>query len=113
MSKDWGTGHRVTSDGVLDHHFITQAHEPGKIVQAVTQPTRDIILNRNQQIRNEKVEKDLSFGRHVACVPLEDMEALKLKYPGLKSKDGKVRTAAWAAILKDPTNKKYLVVEKY
>ena len=111
--KTWGTAHRISNDGVLDHHVITQAHEPGKIVTAVTQPSRNHILGRNQRMRNEKVTKDLSFGRHVACVPLEDMEALKKKYPGLRSRDGKVRTKTWASILTDPANKKYLVVEKY
>ena len=110
----WGSSHRtVDDDSGIRTEFITHAHEPGKVYTRQTQPTADIILNRNQRMRIEKPERDLSFGRHVACVPFNDYQILKKKYPDLNSKDGKVKTAAWAKILKDPDNRKYLVTEKY
>ena len=113
LKKDWGTAVRTSFDGVLKQEIATQAHEPLKVVSNVTQPSRGIILERNKQIRDNKLQKDLSFGRHVACVPLEDLIVLRRKYPNLNAKDGKVRAAAWARVLKDPVNKKFLVVEKY
>lgn len=116
MSKklQWGSSNRSFVDGSgVKHETITHAHEPGKIYTRRTQASESLILNRNQRMRIEKPERDLSFGRHVACVPLNDYEMLKRKFPDLASTDGKVKTAAWACILKDPDYKKYLVVEKY
>jgi len=110
----WGSSHRVADDDSgIRTEFITHAHEPGKVYTKQTQPTEDIILNRNERKRIEKPLRDLSFGRHVACIPVLHYQMLKKKYPDLDSKDGKVKTAAWAKILKDPDNKKYLVQERY
>jgi len=111
--KNWGTGTRILSDGVTQRKIMTHAHEPGIVTSVLEQPNRGIILERNKQIRDNKLEKDLSFGRHVACVPIADLERLRKETPDLNAKDGKIRQAAWAKILKDPANKKYLVVEKY
>ena len=111
---NWGSSHKVVDDDSgIRTEFITHAHEPGKVYTKRTQPTADIILERNQRKRIEKPLKDLSFGRHVACIPFNDYEILKKKYPDLASKDAKVKTAAWAKILKDPDNRKYLVQDKY
>ena len=35
----------------------------------VSQPSENVILERNKRVRNEKPLKDLSFGRQVASVP--------------------------------------------
>ena len=113
FSKNWGTAVRTSYDGVLKQEIATQAHEPLKVVSNITQPDRGLILDRNKQIRDNKLERDLSFGRHVACIPLEDLNVLRRQYPELNAKDGKTRTAAWARVLKDPSNRKYLVVDKY
>lgn len=112
-TKHWGTGVRTTYDGVLKQEFATQAHEPGKFVINTTQPNKNIILERNKQIRDNKLEKDLSFGRHVACVPIEDLIVLRKKHPMLNSKNAQERTSAWAKVLKSPEYKKYLTVNKY
>ena len=112
-TKQWGTAKRTSFDGVMKQEFATQAHEPGRIIVNSTQPDRGKILERNKAIRNDKLERDLSFGRHVACVPLEDYEVLKRKFPGLTSRDMKVKTQTWARILKDPNYKHLLVVDKY
>ena len=110
----WGSSNRAYTDGAgVKHETITHAHEPGKIYTRRTQASEDLILNRNQRMRIEKPERDLSFGRHVACVPLNSYEMLKRKFPDLASSDGKIKTKAWAKILTDPKYKKFLVVEKY
>ena len=110
----WGSSNRSYTDGAgVKHEVITHAHEPGKLYTRSTQASEDLILNRNQRMRIEKPERDLSFGRHVACVPLNDYEMLKRKFPELASTKAHIKTQAWAKILKDPNYKKYLVVEKY
>lgn len=115
MAKlEWGSSKRQEVDGAgVVHTTVTHAHEPGKIYTARTQPSEHLILERNKRMRIEQPERDLSFGRHVACVPLNDYEMLCRKFPDLKSKDAKLKTATWAKILKDPQYCKYLVVEKY
>jgi len=112
-SHQWGTARRVSYDGVFKQEVATQAHEPGRVVVNTTQPDKHLILERNKQIRQNKLERDLSFGRHVACIPVEDLEVLKRKFPELTARDGHTRTRMWARILKSPEYKKYLVVDKY
>jgi hypothetical protein len=111
--KTWGTSRKTSYDGVLKQEFATQAHEPGQVVVNTTQPDKNIILEQNKQIRDNKLQKDLGFGRRVACIPLEDLMVLRKKFPDLNAKDGRTRAAAWARVLKDPSNKKYLTVDKY
>lgn len=113
-SANWGSSHKkVMDDSGIQTEFITHAHEPGKIYTKRTQPTEDIILNRNQRLRIEKPLRDLSFGRHVACVPFNEYMILKEKFPELASKDAELKTKAWAKILKNPDYKHLLVQDKY
>lgn len=112
--NDWGTSHKfIDDDSGIRTEFITYAHEPGKIYTRRTQPTEDVILKRNQKMRNELPEKDLTFGRHVACIPMIAYMKFKKQYPELSSKDQDLKNRTWAKILKDPANKKYLVRDKY
>lgn len=114
LMTGWGSSRRVVDDDSgIRTEFITHAHEPGKVYTRRTQPTDKTILQRNQDIRNNKAYKDLSFGRHVACIPLNDYLMLKKKFPELSSRDAETKTAAWAKILKSPEYKKYLTQDKY
>ncbi len=114
MKLEWGSSRRfLDDDSGIRTEIITYAHEPGKVYTKRTQPTSDRILEANQRIRNERTDKNISFGRHVACIPFNDYMVLKKKFPELSAKDGEVRTRAWARILKDSTYKKYLVQDKY
>lgn len=114
-SKNWGSSNRVIDDGgPVQQRVITHAHEPGRIYTHREQRNKDVIYERNQSLRNEPGSmKDLSFGRQVADIPIEDFYDLVDKNPELKSPDKEIRKRAMARILKDPANRKFLVVPKY
>lgn len=74
--------HTIT-DGVFEKQFKTQMSE-GRLYAHLTQPSRDVILTRNAELRkNPGMIKDLSFGRFHLSIPLIDYETLKRKYPVL------------------------------
>ena len=96
-------------DGVFLERFRYQPSE-GKLYRELSQPSRRAILERNQAIRNESgVLRDLTFGRLALTVPLEDWDALKLKYPDLASKDGEIRSRAWTRFIASAESEPYRV----
>jgi hypothetical protein len=97
----------------IDEVFKVQYERQGdKMVRAMTQPTEELILRRNKKLRqNPGVLKDLSFGRLVANIPLNDLEALKRKYPELAHGDAELRSLTMMKILQMPEYKKFLVQE--
>lgn len=113
-NKNWGSSRRYIYDpsGIVQE-VVTHAHEPGKIYVNKTQPNADIIMQRNQDIRNCKATNDLSFGRYLGSVPLNELEFLKRQYPELRSKDPKIRTRGWAKVFTGEYRNRYLAVEKY
>jgi len=70
---------------------------------------RQLILERNQALRNERPQNDLTFGRQVASIPFEDYYQAIRDYPGLKSADKQERERAWAQFLARPESQKYKV----
>ncbi len=74
-------------DGLYLEEFRVCAHED-KIYRRLSQPSRDLILNQNAELRkNPGVIRDLSFARHTFRIPKIDMEVLKKKYPVLVDGD--------------------------
>ena len=69
--------HFTNNDEVFKDEYVYQAHED-KLYRKRTQPTEDLILNRNKELRkNEGALHDLgaqgnegSWGRQVASVPM-------------------------------------------
>ena len=82
-------------DGLWKQRFRFQGHE-GKLYRELSQPSRSLILERNAELRKDpSALRDLSFGRLVLTIPLEDMEDLRAKYPDLAAKHAGIRTRAW------------------
>lgn len=100
-----------STDGVLKNtiHTSREGH-----TGVITQPSRDVILKRNSELRkNPGSIRDLSFGRMAASIPLIDYIALKKKYPILGHPDAKVRSDAMIKFLKTPEGSIYTVQEKF
>ena len=98
----------IYTDGYkLDYRVCP--HE-GKVYRKLTQPDRDLILNRNVELRKNKgALNDLSFGRQMFSVPFEDYEHLKRKHPELRSNDTQTRSDFWIRFLKSPESLPYRV----
>lgn len=111
---EWGSSRRVLpGDGVVQYEVITHAHEPGMVYTKQIQPSEDIILERNQRLRNESGStKDLGFGRLVATIPIITMMEWEKKYPELTKGDAKMRSQFLIGLLKQTENKKFLVRDK-
>jgi hypothetical protein len=72
----------ITNDGLfkstLDTHQAT-----GEVGHLFEQTNRDIILERNRELRKSpNAMNDLSFGRQLASVPLEDWQWFMQQNPG-------------------------------
>ena len=72
------------------------AIDGGRLVRVQHQPSRDLILNRNAELRkNPDAIDDLTFAGLELTIPLVDLAILRKKYPGLNAMDGQERTDAW------------------
>ncbi len=98
----------------LDEVFKTEFKYDGeKLHRKLTQPTEELILERNKQLRNnQEVQRDLTFGRQVASIPFNDYEALKRKYPELAKGDSQQRQKTLLRILNSSEGKKYLIRDR-
>ena len=84
-----------------------------KLVRALTQPTENLILERNNELRkNPGMIRDLSFGRWLATIPFNDIEALRRKYPELVHGDAQLVAQTWMKIFHMPEYRKFLVGNK-
>jgi hypothetical protein len=107
----------VTSvDGLFKSEFIEHGTE---LCHKLTQPTEDIILERNKRLRNNQgAINDLgkgndggTWGRWVASIPEIDYNmAIKAGYD-LNSKDPKLRTAEMNRFLATPIGRACLIQE--
>lgn len=80
-------------------------HKPtGEVGHIFEQKDRDVILERNKQLRNNPgALKDLSFGRQVASIPFEDWYYFMQQNPNYRSMNKKEREAVLMRFLKfDP-----------
>lgn len=55
-------------DQIIKSELHYQDHT-GTLTHKRTQPTENLILERNAQLRKDNALRDLSFGRQVACIP--------------------------------------------
>jgi hypothetical protein len=88
--------HFVNTDEVFKDEYVYQAHED-KLYRKRTQPTEDLILNRNAEMRkNDGILHDLgaqgsggSWGRQVASIPMSLYNQAIIDGYELNSKDAK------------------------
>lgn len=98
-----------------DEVLTTTIHDTGydELTGVVTQPSQNMILKRNQELRNNPgALRDLSFGSLVASIPFVDYFGLRQKYPELRSPDAKIRSKKMIQILKSLEGAEYLVKNK-
>lgn len=102
----------VQQDSVFKTSVTRQA--TGEYVTTLEQTNRDIILERNRELRkNHGALKDLTFGRQVATIPLEDWEYFLRMNPDYRQMDAKQREAALFKFLHtDDRGKACMVVEE-
>ena len=107
----WNTRRRTCFDGSILQKICTQAHEPGRLVVQNTQPSEDIILQRNRDLRNSPgAIRDLSFGRWIATIPEITLLEWTKKYPELqKGAPSRDRQRKLMQLLSDPANRHLLV----
>lgn len=86
--------------------------EHDRVVTVTHQPARNMIMDRTQELRrNPGALRNMTFGGMAAIVPLEDLEALRRKYPGLNSTDAREKTATWRWFLGTEEGRKYVPFE--
>jgi len=86
-------------------------HVDGRAVVETVQDDRELILERAAALRRERVLRDLSFGRQVASIPIEDYYKALAERPALRSGDRVERERAWAEFLSSPEARKFLVTD--
>lgn len=85
-------------------------HGAKKLRRQITQPDRDVILERNRQLRKHKgTLKDCSFMRMQLSIPLEDYEMLKRKYPVLKTGSNHERSQWYKKFIRSSESEIYRV----
>jgi hypothetical protein len=96
---------------MLDEVFKADYEIHGdQLVRRLTQPTENIILNRNAELRkNPGAIRDMSFGRMVASIPFNDYEFLRRKYPELVYGDAEQRQKCMYKILSSSEGARFLV----
>jgi len=101
----------VNSDGVLNCHLHSSREG---ITGVLTQPSREVILEHNQTLRNnEHLQKDLSFGRLVCNMPVLDLMHWTKLYPLLGDySNPKARRKEWLRFLASSEGTPYLVRTK-
>lgn len=100
-------------DEVFKSRLVHQPHED-KIYRELTQPTEDLILNRNKELRkNPGALRDFSFGRLAASIPFNVYEkAIRDGYQ-LNCSDKQTRQRDMHRFLQSPEGRACLVTEKY
>ena len=85
------------TDGVL---FASWRLEGKQLVRRVTQPSEPLILQLNQQVRNDKdAVRKMDWAKPYLNIPTRALLALWKKYPDLKCPDSEIRTKAWLKFL--------------
>lgn len=98
----------------MDEVFKSRlVHEDGMLYRELTQPSEDLILARNQELRKTPgTLRDLSFGRQVASIPLNMFEAALRAGYDLNCHDAKVRAKEMHRYLQSEEGKKCWVQDK-
>lgn len=100
------------TDGVLIRHTVFDSQD-GTAHGRLLQPSRDLILQRNQELRKnpDAIRKLESMGWELS-IPEADYYNLRKKYPDLASPDGMVRTLAWKSFLASAESVPYRVRDR-
>lgn len=100
------------SDEVIKSEIFYQNHTD-VITHKTSQPTEDLILDRNQRLRNEpEAFADRGFGRQIASIPFIMYEkALREGYQ-LNAPDNEIANKEMLRYLKSEEGKKCLVGRK-
>jgi hypothetical protein len=100
----------LTTDGVLIREVIADADGiHGRLIQ----PTRDLVLQRNQELRkNPDALRKLEAMAWALSIPEVDYYHLRNKYPELKSPDALVRSLAWKAFIASAESVPYRVRDR-
>lgn len=78
----------VQSDQVFKTKVERNLSGSDEFVTTIEQPSRNLILERNSQLRNNNgAMNDLSFGRQLASIPLEDWEWFLRHNPNYRKVD--------------------------
>lgn len=97
-------------DGVLLSKFKM---EGGTLVRKQTQPSREMILDHNAELRkNEGALNNLSFAGLELNIPLLDLTVLQKKYPALKSTIAHERRDAWLKFMGSSESDPYRVRDR-
>ncbi len=85
-------------------------HGANRLIRKLSQPDREIILERNRQLRKHKgTLKDCSFARMQLSIPLEDYEALRRKYPILRNGSNQERSNWYKKFIRSSESEIYRV----
>lgn len=96
-------------DDVWLSQYRVCPHEQ-KLYRKLTQPTRNLILNRNAELRKcPGAVKDMGFARQSLSIPVEDYEMLKKKYPVLVNGSNAERTKFYKKFIKSSESLIYRV----
>jgi len=87
------------------------AHGRAVVETGMDPGERALILERARALRNERVLRDLSFGRQVASIPIEDYYRVLRERPGLASNDRDERERAWSEFLSSEEARMFLVTD--
>jgi len=80
----------------------TVHEQDGGLIGDWQQPGWDRLLDGVRVIRDNRLAKDLRFGRPELEIPVGMLYFLKQKYPELDSKDSQIKTRAWKRFLASP-----------
>jgi len=96
------------TDGVLERHIELDSN--GMARSKYHQPTRDLILDNNAELRkNPGAIKPLSFMGLACTIPLEDWYNLIRKYPDLGSPIAEIQQPAFEKFLRSSESAIYRV----
>ena len=94
--------------GVIRSQIVYQPHTD-ELIHARTQPTENLIYERNKELRDNDLMSDLSFGRCVASIPIIAWErAIRAGY-AVNSKDQDIAGREIHRFLQSEEGKKCLV----
>jgi hypothetical protein len=95
-------------DQVIKSEFLIDRHDD-MLHHRRTQPTEDLILARNAELRKDNVLNDLSFGRQVASIPFIMWEKAVRDGYDLANPDQDIHSREMFRYLKSENGKKCLV----
>jgi hypothetical protein len=78
-----------------------------QVVSNWLQPGRRTLLSNVAEVRDNRLAKEMEWGRAELEIPVMDLHFLKKANPDLDSKDATIKTAAWKKFLASPESLPY------